>query len=529
MRNTRFFALLISVTVIGVLIGGTVPASAQGGGPTVYSAAAFEGYTLFTPLSSTTTYLIDNAQLIHTWESSYRPGNAVYLLENGHLLRTGTVNSQVFTTGGIGGVVEEYTWEGALVWRYEYATPTAHLHHDIERLPNGNLLMIAWEYIAVEDVLAAGRNPDLLPVPNNQAPGAPGQTTNANDQGLWADHIIEVDPTTSTIVWEWHVWDHLVQDYDATLPTYGDPAAYPQLIDLNYIAGRVINDWNHSNAIDYNPDLDQIMLSVHSFSEIWIIDHSTTTAEAAGSRGDLLYRWGNPAAYGTSGAQQLYVQHDTQWIAPGLPGAGNILIFNNGSRQQRPYSTVEEITPPLNADGSYTLNADGAYGPAAPSWTYTGDFYAQNISGAQRLPNGNTLICDCPHGTFYEVTPAGSIVWQYVNPIATQRQDKSANEVFRAERYAPDFPGLAGRDLTPGDLLVGTTDAPGPSANGPNAGNGPPQAAFDACAGASANDACSIEGLRGTIQGTCRALGQRLVCAPQNVPGGAPGNAPPGG
>src|SRR5690606_15913622 len=93
------------------------------------------------------------------------------------------------------------------------------------------------------------------------------------------------------------------------------------------------------NAIDYNPQLDQIMISTREFSELWIIDHSTTTAEAAGHTGgrsgkggDILYRYGNPAAYnrGTRADQKFFYQHDAQWIEPGLPGAGNILVFNNG-------------------------------------------------------------------------------------------------------------------------------------------------------------------------------------------------------
>src|SRR6185312_13593635 len=104
--------------------------------------------------------------------------------------------------------------------------------------------------------------------------------------------------------------------------------------------GRTNADWTHFNGIAYNPDLDQIMVSVWTFSEFWIIDHSTTTAEAAshkggrsGKGGDLLYRWGNPRAYraGTEKDQKLFRQHNAHWIPKGHPGEGNLLVFNNGS------------------------------------------------------------------------------------------------------------------------------------------------------------------------------------------------------
>ena len=266
-------------------------------------------------------------------------------------------------------------------------------------------------------------------------------------------------------------------------------AEHPELIDLNFrlseVAGRETPwGWTHSNGIDYNPELDQIMLSPRHFSEVWIIDHSTTRAEAAGSSGgnsgqggDLLYRWGNPRAYraGTLDDQQLFWPHNPQWIPPGQPGAGNILIFNNGLEFpdfRRDYSSVDEIVPPVDG-ANYRLNPGVAYAPEEPVWTYTAatpsDFFASALSGAQRLPNGNTLICDGVNGTLFEVTPAGKTVWKYVNPttssgplrqgepVPTEQlrsgREVPANQVYRAYRYAPDYPGLQGMDLTPGEPI----------------------------------------------------------------------------
>ena len=229
---------------------------------------------------------------------------------------------------------------------------------------------------------------------------------------------------------------------------YGVVTDHPELIDLNYsTGGRPGNaDWNHINSIDYNEELDQILLSVRGNSEIWVIDHSTITAQAAGHTGgnsgrggDLLYRWGNPQAYdaGNGADQQLFVQHDAQWIPSGYPGEGNILVFNNGTgRPDGNYSSVDEIIPPLDGSGNYTLGAGSAYRPVGPIWAYVADtpahFYAERISGAQRLPSGNTLICDGPSGLFFEVTPEGETVWGY----------DYDGEVFRVTRYGSDYPGL---------------------------------------------------------------------------------------
>ena len=403
---------------------------------------AFSGYNLFMPLRSTTAYLMDNGgNFVHSWATDTQPGESMYFLEDGKLLYTGEAVNNTFRADGHGGIVQLIDWDGNVTWQYEYSSTTHLQHHDVEILPNGNVLMIAWQMKTEAEALAAGRDPSLL-----------------GDGELWPGSVIEVQPTgpaTGDIVWEWHAWEHLVQDYDATKDNYGVVADHPELIDLNYV---FINkaDWFHTNSVDYNAEMDQIVLSIHSFSEIWVIDHSTTTAEAAGHTGgnggkggDLLYRWGNPQTYdaGTADDQRLFLQHDAEWIGAGLPGEGNILIFNNGLKRRpgRKYSSVDEIAPPVKPDGSYTLATGSAYGPEEPVWTYTADpptdFHAMNISGAQRLPNGNTLTCDGDNSYLFEVTNSGEKVWEY------QVQEFGRNAVFRVERYAPEYPGFDGTPL----------------------------------------------------------------------------------
>ena len=422
---------------------------------------AFEGYTLFNKRGTKTFYLIDNqGREVHRWELERRTLFA-RLLENGNLLTLARDLDREPERS-----VREVDRNGNTLWDCVQGA----LHHDFLKMPNGNVLLLSWQYKTAAEVIAAGANPEVLVA-----------------EGLEAPHIVEAritGPASCEIVWEWSAWDHLIQDFDSSKANYGVVAERPELIDLNFRLAEVADwrlpaDWIHSNGIDYNPELDQIMLSPRHFSEVWIIDHSTTRAEAAGSGGgnsgmggDLLYRWGNPRAYraGTLDDQQLFWPHNPHWIPPGLPGAGNILIFNNGNEFpdfRRGYSSVDELVPPVDG-ANYRLGSGQAYAPVEPVWTYTaptpGDFYAPYISGAQRLPNGNTLICDGPHGTLVEVTPAGKTVWKYVNPMTSDGilrqgdpleppgdgEERPDNRVYRAYRYAPDYPGLQGLDLTPG-------------------------------------------------------------------------------
>jgi len=424
---------------------------------------AFPGYTLFAPKHFTKIYLLRNdGQIVNEWESEYEPGQSVYLLPNGNLLHCCLTKNKAFIGGGEGGRLEEFDWDGNLVWEYWLSDDKNLMHHDIAPMPNGNILAMVVELKTMEDVQQAGFNPNVM-----------------RDRQLFPDYVVEIEktgPKSGKIVWEWHVWDHLVQDYDRSKDNYGDVAKHPELIDPNGSGRRSKAFWNHFNSIDYNAELDQIVISVRGNSEIWVVDHSTTTAEAAGHRGgrcgkggDLLYRWGNPVTYkqGSERDQLLFQQHDAQWIPAGYPGAGNMLIFNNGLGLG--YSSVDEIVMPVDDNGCYRLGASGTYGPDQPVWRYTDPnketFYSQEISGAHRLPNGNTLICAGVHGTLFEVTPEGETVWEYVNPVTSRvlKQGESVpldhryhaqNAVFKVHRYALDYAAFKGRDMTPRGLLV---------------------------------------------------------------------------
>ena len=425
---------------------------------------AMPGYALIPGGLNNYVHLIDQqGRVAHSWRIGNHADHA-RLLDNGNLL--------VGYNAGRGNynAIGEFDPDGNIVWQYPRQNLTT-FHHDFLKMPNGNVLILAERIKTKQEAVEAGANPELV-----------------HAEGLKYDYLIEVRPTGSEggeIVWEWSTWDYLVQDFDSSKENYGDPSEHPELIDINFrrphISRFSSQSWLHINGIDYNPELDQIALSPRDNSELWIIDHSASTEGAAtrkggnsGKGGALLYRWGNPRAYGhgTIDDQQLFRQHHTHWIAPGLPGEGNILVFNNGLAHQRDrnryYSSIEEIVPPVDGYG-YRREPGAAYPPTEPVWSYTAetptDFYSSIVSGVQRLPNGNTLICEGTSGNLFQVTPDGKTVWQYVYPMhggtplkqgerpSIWQGDIFNNAVYRAYWYAPGHPGLQKYDLTPGDAI----------------------------------------------------------------------------
>jgi hypothetical protein len=441
-----------------------------------HEEGAEEGYVLFDPLLSTLTYLIDTrGHVVHTWRSTRSPCMS-YLLENGQLLRSVQPLGPAAhdTPGAATSYVEKVDWGGKVVWRFALAH-----HHDLEPLPNGNVLIISSQRKTREEALAAGRYPSRV--------GA---------DGLWPDCILEIEPLGTDdgrVVWRWCMWDHLIQDVDADRRGFGVISEHPELIDVNgdlyprtwtaaelerlselgYIGGSatplsVEPDFMHTNSVAYNAELDQVMVSVPRFNEVWVIDHSTTTVQASGHAGgrrgrggDLLYRWGNPVTYGRGALAQrrLFEQHDARWIAENLPGAGNITMFNNGLPDSvQPYSSVLEIEPPLASDGTYIIKEDAAFDPPGPIWKYVASprrkLFADFLSGAHRLPNGNTLVTDGPRGRFLQVTRDGEIAWVYENPFSGRGPNPAGDPphaVFKATFLARDHPALRGRDLEPLD------------------------------------------------------------------------------
>jgi len=128
----------------------------------INSAGALAGYTLISPMTSPATYLIDmEGRVVNTWELGCNPALTAYLLDNGNLLRPGALPpaEQKLTGPGTGGRVQEVTWDGEIVWDFKLSNERQLPHHDITRLPNGNVLMIVWDKRTKEEAIAAGRRP----------------------------------------------------------------------------------------------------------------------------------------------------------------------------------------------------------------------------------------------------------------------------------------------------------------------------------------------------------------------------------
>ena len=268
---------------------------------------AARGYTLFTPRKSengfndSEVYLIDHlGRIVHTWKLEGYNLRQVKLAQNGNLMIRSSVIDQ-------GSRIVEIDRASNIVWEFTY-----NLFHDFLKLPNGNVLFIARARISPSTAIATGVQLEKI----------------HTNEWLY-DYLKEVKPTgpnAGEVVWEWSMLDHLIQDHDPTKPNYGAIAGHPELIDVNYYFREETPHRNknlaHLNSIYYNPDLNHIMLSARNYSELWIINHNTTTDEAAGPKGDLLYRWGNPQAYGAGDYQdqQLFwaVSHQVVgfWVGP---------------------------------------------------------------------------------------------------------------------------------------------------------------------------------------------------------------------
>lgn len=383
-------------------------------------------WLLVTTQGTTTTAYDASGAVAKTWVGAAGGASVGYLQADGSLVRPTIHTAGVYLGAARGGRIQIFNPAGTLVNDLIVSTSAYQQHHDIRPMPNGNILCIVWEGHTQAEGLAAGRQ-------NLTGP-------------IWSESILEIQPTgfsTFNIVWRWNLWDHLVQDVNSSLANFGSVIAHPELVDIN--VGTIspvmgVSDWIHMNSIDYNPTLDQIVVSSRTLNELWVIDHSTTTAQAAthtggnsGRGGDLLYRWGNPANYdrGTAANQIFFVPHSATWIDTGLPGAGNILIFINGDRAgtANDYSTVMEIVPPRDANGMYVTDPILAFGPTAPVWLYGSPnqmYGGPSQCGAFRTLDNTTLITLTNSGLIFEVNAAGQTVWSRTNSGLT---------IARAPRY----------------------------------------------------------------------------------------------
>jgi hypothetical protein len=227
----------------------------------------------------------------------------------------------------------------------------------------------------------------LEKLPRDIASQVKGGIIGSDKDGMWADTIVEVDKEGNTL-WTWRAAEHL--DYES------------DIIPSNFTR----YEWSHGNAVVPIGE-DRVMVSFRSISVVGIIDKSC---------GEFVWK---------IGPEILAQQHD-----PSLLDNGNVLIFDNGiyrKENSRTYSRVIEIDPRTNEI----------------VWEYKElpyyNFYSPHISGARRLPNGNTLVTEGAFGRMFQITKEGEIVWEYINPVFLESlEGNTANTVFRANHYIKD-------------------------------------------------------------------------------------------
>lgn len=384
---------------------------------------AYEGYTLYSPLQGTDSYLLNNCgQVINKWPSTYTPGVAAYLDSGANLWRSG-VNREDndFQHPGTGGYLQNIAWNGDIIWEGKVAGA----HHDFEVMPNGNLLIVAWEILDSTFLRMNGYGGDL-------------------STDFWAEAIYEIEPSGTedySVVWEWHTMDHLVQSIDASALNYTLERS-PRRIDINFRTDDD-SDWQHINAIDYNSEKDQIIVSLRNFNELWILDHSTTSAEAKtseggryGHGGDLLFRWGNDKTFLTDGETYLDGQHDTRFFDE------SITIFNNGleSGQSRPMI----IIPTLNQDGDYLLEESFSAIIDSSFYWMREDLEIDSpiLSSFEILPNGNALVCSGDQTRMYETDKERNVAWHYRGTVSLlgpiEQGSQIVGSTFNVTKYSVD-------------------------------------------------------------------------------------------
>lgn len=356
-----------------------------------------DSYILVNDAAANRVFVMDKqARLLHEWALTNNIGNDVFLLPNGKLLASLESDSPKVTFGGKGGRLQFVGEMDTVEWDFIFSTDEAETHHDAELLPNGNIVALVWEKRTIEEAMDSGFMEETI---------------------VYPEAIIEVNPETNEIVWEWHAWDHLVQDFDPAKSNYGVVSEHPELIDINYTRKtgewpEVEQDIMHANALSYDPVKDVLFVSVNFYSEVWVIDHSTSTDEAASHSGgnyakggDLIYRFGNPETYENSAGTRLF--HNQHYPNP-LKGSdqGKMLIFSNGNDLGQ--STVYELQLP----SEYNLIPESDNEPDI-IWSFTDpDLYSQKVSGAVPLANGNILITEGDFG-FWEVTRDKEVVWKF--------------------------------------------------------------------------------------------------------------------
>lgn len=409
------------------------------------------GYVLFSPINNTRyqmrtfkdytrVYLLaQDGTIVHYWKVPGMVRLHAELLENGHLLcavddhlKPRPVKDLQFSVHRL----LELDWDSNIVWEYDDCTES----HDRCRMRNGNILVAKYLPIDPElqrkvqggipgtEVLADGKlpkNPHILlgQIPPEEVGWAhwqyqvPEETFEkyCGETGtMFTLELQEIDKEEN-IVWRMNLSEALDPEIDIILPM-GSRQSWPGL-----------------NTVEEMPDGNILSTSYH-MGTCYIWDKEKKTVK---------WRFGN--MFSNPRQERISFPHD-----PNVLPNGNILLFDNGRYYAADpdgsinfmdplFSRVIEIDPKTN-------EIIWEYRAENPT-----DFYSCYISGARRLSNGNTIICEGVTGRLFEVTMEGETVWEYISPFYSESRSRwgKMSSVYRVMKYEPDYPGLQGKTFDP--------------------------------------------------------------------------------
>ena len=407
-------------------------------GVTIYDPSkAWNGYTLFNSRNQTS-YLIDmNGNAVHSWPRIGLPSEMISPALNGGT--KGHVIVQKETTTFDNQTLWILGWDGEVIWEWGEKAPggKAQQVHDQSPLPDGGMLVLA-KLIHI--------NPDVSPEPIH-------------------DHAIYEVDRAGKVVWTWRASEHLTEmaltGEKLELLLSPNSRGRAGLVVINAMQPLGANKWLAAEDLRFHPD--NIMICCREANILAIIEKSS---------GKIVWQIGPdyPAAYDFTAKQFsgdcprpidcISGPHDAHMIGPGLPGAGNVLVFDNQGPAGFPpvyldifpASRVLEIDP-ISEQIVWQYDASCSN---QPLWT----FFSSFISGAERLANGNTLICEGMHGRLFQVAPDGEIVWEYINPYYGPFEaghvnigSDQTNFVYRAQPipydWVPEGIGRSEQAVTP--------------------------------------------------------------------------------
>ena len=405
---------------------------------------AWPGFTVLSPLATQAVPVIDmNGTIVKQWEGfNNSAGGPARVLPGGFVIAASGARPPNQESVEL----VERDFDGMVLWR-----SAARQHHDWQR----------------DDFPAGYYSPDATPNPQT------------HDRTLLLTHITHLKPAvaavtieddrlievsrTGEVLWEWVASDH-IDEFKFSPEARKVIQAGPASNGPAGVAGRRTFDWLHVNSAHYVGPNRWFDGGDTRFAPTNVIISSREASLVAIVSRDGHIVWQIGPDYSASkelrAIRQVIGQHHAHFIPKGLPGAGNLLVFDNGGSSG--YGFFSPIAPDGRGALARATSRVLEINPVTLElvWSYTNArFFASNISGAQRLPNGNTLITSGPTGRIFEVTTAGAIVWEYIWPSFGGANNQ--NSVYRAYRvpysWIPQLPTPSARKVTPpalGDFHV---------------------------------------------------------------------------